>query len=152
MEHEYTNTWFEVGKNNWEKLFALKKPQKILEIGCYEGRATCFIIESCASFGEVEIHCVDPWLETEKTNYGGGSMSKVEKRFDHNTSISLEKSAGKTKLVKHKAESVIVCSELICKGHLGSFDMVYIDGSHTAPDVLTDAIFAFHLLRSGGGG
>lgn len=150
MKHEFTNTWFEVGENNWKKLFALKKPKKILEIGCYEGRATCFMIETCSEFGDVEIHCVDPWREIDNTNYGGGSMAKVEKRFDYNTSISIQKNVGKTKLIKHKNESVIACSELICQGYRGTYDVVYIDGSHKAPDVLTDAILAFQLLRVGG--
>ena len=30
------------------------------------------------------------------------------------------------------------------------FDFIYIDGSHTAPDVMTDACMAFGLLKKGG--
>ena len=30
------------------------------------------------------------------------------------------------------------------------FDLIYIDGSHTAADVLIDAVLAFQLLRVGG--
>jgi predicted O-methyltransferase YrrM len=30
------------------------------------------------------------------------------------------------------------------------FDLVYVDGSHIAPDVLADAVLAFQLLRVGG--
>ncbi|HEX2816824.1 MAG TPA: class I SAM-dependent methyltransferase, partial [Phenylobacterium sp.] len=29
-------------------------------------------------------------------------------------------------------------------------ELIYIDGSHQAPDVLTDAVLAFQLLRVGG--
>ena len=30
------------------------------------------------------------------------------------------------------------------------FDFIYIDGSHTAPDVMTDACMAWGLLKKGG--
>jgi hypothetical protein len=30
------------------------------------------------------------------------------------------------------------------------FDLIYVDGSHMAADVLSDAIMSFHLLRVGG--
>jgi predicted O-methyltransferase YrrM len=30
------------------------------------------------------------------------------------------------------------------------FDLVYIDGSHEAPDVLSDAVLSWPLLKSGG--
>jgi predicted O-methyltransferase YrrM len=30
------------------------------------------------------------------------------------------------------------------------FDLIYVDGSHTAPDVLVDAILGFQLLRKDG--
>ena len=39
---------------------------------------------------------------------------------------------------------------LIAEGHAGSFDMAYIDGSHFAPDVMTDAALCFPLLKVGG--
>jgi len=33
---------------------------------------------------------------------------------------------------------------------INSFDIVYIDGSHAAKDVLTDAVLSWELLRTGG--
>lgn len=32
----------------------------------------------------------------------------------------------------------------------GSFDLIYVDGGHSAADVLADAILSFSLLRVGG--
>jgi predicted O-methyltransferase YrrM len=32
----------------------------------------------------------------------------------------------------------------------GSFDVIYVDGSHHAADALTDIVMAFHLLKAGG--
>lgn len=39
---------------------------------------------------------------------------------------------------------------LLADGHRESMDLIYIDGSHEAPDVLSDACLAFTLLRVGG--
>ena len=41
-------------------------------------------------------------------------------------------------------------SNLISQGHKESFDFIYIDPSHQAPDILTDAVLAFKLLRLSG--
>ena len=41
-------------------------------------------------------------------------------------------------------------SRLLANGGLNYFDVVYIDGSHSASDVLTDAVLAFHLTRVAG--
>ena len=43
---EFTNNWF--GRNAekiWDQLLPQIKPTKILEIGSYEGRSTCYLIE-----------------------------------------------------------------------------------------------------------
>jgi hypothetical protein len=51
---------------------------------------------------------------------------------------------------KHKGTSDIHLSRLIAAGRKSSFDLVYVDGSHQAPDVLMDAVLGFNLLRVGG--
>ena len=33
---------------------------------------------------------------------------------------------------------------------INNFDLIYIDASHYAPDVLSDAVLAFKLLKPGG--
>jgi predicted O-methyltransferase YrrM len=38
----------------------------------------------------------------------------------------------------------------MASGKHGYFDLIYIDGSHQAPDVLTDAVMSFQLLKVGG--
>ena len=50
---------------------------------------------------------------------------------------------------KCKQDSTQAMSILVAGGK-ELFDLIYIDGSHTAPDVLTDAVLAFQLLRVGG--
>mgnify|MGYP006284026743 CR=1 FL=1 len=50
----------------------------------------------------------------------------------------------------HKGRSAVELAKLIAAGKSGYFDLVYIDGSHQAPDVLLDAALGFALTRVGG--
>jgi predicted O-methyltransferase YrrM len=139
----------------WKRILDQEKPRKILEIGSFEGRSACHIIEygSAVADGEVSLTCVDTWEGSIEHRQGGpaeAAMSDVERRFDHNTRIALEKAAKPVALRKLKQKSQHALAGLITAGASESFDLIYIDGSHEAPDVLADATMAFPLLRVGG--
>ena len=41
---EFTNNWFnDAAKHQWDRLIPGIKPNKILEIGSYEGASTCYL-------------------------------------------------------------------------------------------------------------
>ena len=43
---EFTNDWFgATGRYIWDKILPQLGPKRILEIGSYEGRSACFLIE-----------------------------------------------------------------------------------------------------------
>jgi len=145
---EFTTNWFEMSKPRWEALLPRKNPSKILEIGSYEGASACFVIEKLGSRKPIEIHCIDTWegsIETTERD-----MAAVERRFDRNTSIVIEAAAHEVKLTKHKGRSDQILARLLAEGYAGYFDMVYVDGSHQAPDVLCDAVLGFRLCKTGG--
>lgn len=143
---QYTNSWFEhTCKSNWEILLPALKPQRVLEIGSYEGASTCYLIKSEYPS---EIYCVDSW--EGGIEHDSAVMSGVEKSFDSNTAISLAALEQPPKIVKCKGLSRQVLPTLLHQGNGSSFDFIYVDGSHQAPDVLSDAIFAFELCRVGG--
>lgn len=50
----------------------------------------------------------------------------------------------------HKGYSDAILAKLLAGGKAGYFDFIYVDGSHAAPDVLTDAVLSFKLLKKGG--
>ena len=145
-DYSFTEDWFSHVADVWEQLLKMVDPKTILEIGAYEGRATCFMIERAAAERPLEIHCIDSWeggIEHDRM-----AMEEVERRFDSNTALA---AAGRpVTLHKHKARSSEALPRLVAKGRDGSFDLVYIDGSHQAPDVLYDGVLAFQLLRVGG--
>jgi len=149
MEREFTNSWFENWKPVWDQILPQINPRKILEIGSFEGRATCYLIDTFAPQAPIEIHSIDTWeggLEHKETKI---DMSSVERRFDRNTSDALRHYPEST-LLKHKGTSDLELCKLVCQGYLDYFDFIYVDGSHQAPDVLLDAIIAFKLLRKDG--
>lgn len=147
---QFSNDWFGLtAKRNWNHLLPQIKPEKILEIGSFEGRSTCFLIEKNTWAKKLEIHCVDTWAGGIE-HKGQVDMLSVEGRFDRNTSKLIRESSSEVSLVKHKGYSDIILSRLLADGFSGYFDFVYVDGSHQAPDVLLDAIMAFKLVKIGG--
>jgi len=143
---EFTNDWFgATGRYIWDKILPQLGPTRILEIGSYEGRSTCFLIEKLNK--PLEIHCIDTWEGgAEHKNI---DMALVKKRFDNNTKTAIANSKNEVKLQVHTGRSDDVLSK-IQPEYQKYFDFIYIDGSHVAADVLCDAVLAFRLLRSGG--
>lgn len=151
--YEYSVDWFSPNIPVWKQLLPQVKPRRILEIGSYEGRSACFFIEQCAAEAPLELHCIDSWeggIEHQKGAIAEAVMSDVERRFDANTLFAASQVPHEVKLVKHKTLSHPALAKLIASGEKSSFDLIYIDGSHQAPDVLADAVLAFPLLRVGG--
>ena len=144
-DKKFSNNWFNVARGTWDALFPQLKPKRILEIGSFEGQATCYAIES--GFCE-EITCVDTWeggIEHSKIN-----MRSVEESFDHNTSLANASLDAAVNVIKRKGYSDFQLASLLAEGKQGYYDFVYVDGSHQAPDVIVDAVMAFKLCRKGG--
>ena len=118
-----------------------------LEIGSYEGRSATFIIETCSSTHSIELVCIDTWEGGFEHDLN--SMSQVEQRFDRNVAIAQRGAKNEVSVRKIKGTSLRALVELIAHNE-PAFDLIYVDGSHHAVDVLQDAILSFQLLRTGG--
>lgn len=147
-DYEFTKDWFSASTPIWQKILESLAPQKLLEVGSFEGRSACYLIDHLAPRHAIELHCVD--------TFEGGvehsvlDMSAVEVRFRAN----VQKAAGRARhapnVVVHKQASDMALATLLAGGARDSFDLIYIDGSHQARDVLADAVLGFRLLRKGG--
>lgn len=137
----FTADWFtSIARPVWDHLVPGLPATRVLEVGSYEGASACYLIEHLGAKAPLEIHCVDPW----------GGMDEVEARFRRNTALMVERSRHPVTLDIHKNYSDIVLAQLLTQKGRGYFDLVYIDGSHQAPDVLADAVVGFQLLRRHG--
>ena len=147
----FTADWFEkTARPVWDQFIPDLPAGRVLEVGSYEGASACYLIEQLGARAPLEIHCVDPWEGT--ANFAGTDvdMSEVEARFRRNTGLLVERSRHPVTLEIHKGLSRMVLARLLTQKGQGYFDLVYIDGSHEAPDVLVDAVLGFALLRRHG--
>lgn len=142
----YQVDWFTPQLSLWEKYLIPLEGQphiSFLEIGSFEGRSAVWLLKHVLTHETAHIVCIDPFHGSiENQNKPGLDLSKIEANFDHN--IKETESAHKvTKIKKYSHEAYVDV-------YSSRFDFIYIDGSHTAPDVLSDAVMYFHLLKVGG--
>ena len=129
-KYKFTEDWFTENIPVWNTLFSFLKNQEelnILEIGSFEGRSTVWFLENLLSGKNSNIICIDP---------------EVKPNFFHNISMFKEK----VKLIKNKSQFELRKTQYLKE----TFDIIYIDGDHTALSVLEDAILAFRALKKHG--
>lgn len=151
LSFKFTNRWFDNDSRPvWDGFIVGFRPERILEIGSYEGAAACYLIETLGKQQAIEIHCVDSWEGSLEHQAMGTNMSAVEQRFLANIGIAKIRSPHAARVILHKGRSDQQLAGLLHEGKRGYFDFIFIDGSHMACDVLLDALLGFRLLRVGG--
>ena len=144
-DYKFTQDWFSWAPPVWTKLIPmLPERMNFLEIGAYEGTATAWIVENMMEDGG-KIISIDTWEGGEE--HVNGEMTGAHGRFIHNMELLMEKHPARS-VVAYMGTSIKHLSWLI--DNHDPFDFVYIDGSHIAKDVLTDACMAWPLLRKDG--
>jgi predicted O-methyltransferase YrrM len=159
-DYKFTKDWFNWAPEVWTQLIPLlPERKKFLEIGSFEGRSMAWIVENMLAddAGVASVVCIDTWEGGEE--HGAENMDVVETRFSHNRLHAQDKYWMRTKndnaqfiVETVKGESSWVLPHILTnwKGSVGSYDFIYIDGSHIAKDVLTDACMAWPLLKPNG--
>lgn len=126
----YTQDWLTRKLPHWQRHLShlAGKPIQGIEIGSFEGRSACWLLDNIFTNAESQLTCIDPWTNRD-----------VEERFDKNVGPY-------SNLRKIKARSHEV---LRCFSH-DSYDFIYVDGDHSTLGVLEDAVLSFRLLNIGG--
>jgi len=148
-EYKFTKDWFNWAPEVWKQLIPLLPARrKFLEIGSFEGRSTVWIVENMMEDGG-EVYCIDTWEGGEE--HGAENMSEVEKRFRHNRKLLMDKYEDRH-ISTEKGTSLKCLAGWLTPSVVSNevFDFIYIDGSHVAKDVLTDACMAWPLLKPEG--
>ena len=135
----FSNNWFEVtAKANFAKYVAPFKTSdtgtKFLEIGCYEGQATLWMLEHT----DADITVIDTFEGSREH----GDESSMFERFEENIKPYVERVRANIGASQQQLKVLAIAEK--------TYDFIYIDGSHEAKDVLEDAVLAFPLLKSGG--
>lgn len=113
---------------------------KALEIGCFEGRASVWLLEQVLTHPTSRLIVLDTFQGSPEH----GDVGDLFDRFEHNVR------PWRDRVIVHVGPSADVLRREWEPCDDGALDLVYIDGSHRASDVLTDAVLAWRLLRPGG--
>ncbi len=140
---EFTQDWFSHNVHGLQMLLpSLPARRHFLEIGCFEGLSTCWFLKH--ALDDVgTIVSVDTFAGGEE--HGPVDYSGVRARFESNVA-EMKGPAQTVEVIE--SSSLLALAGFVVAGR--TFDFIYVDGSHTAPDVMTDACLAFPLLRPGG--
>lgn len=150
MPYEFTTNWFTGNIPNWTRAFNehVGPTPRVLEVGSFEGLSTCWLIERLSKHhGGGEIFSVDPWVGNDFRTQTF-DMSGVEKLFHSNVGQAQSRFPNVT--VHQMKEFSKDALSLLMLEHAGSFDMIYVDGDHTAKAALTDLVLSHYLCKEGG--
>jgi predicted O-methyltransferase YrrM len=147
MDPHFTQDWFSRSIPGWTHILthlAKKTPHlRILEVGVFEGRSTCWLLQNFCKTPESRIVAVDTFkggIEHSNMQLGG-----LRKQFEDNVAAAGSPAAVEVR----EGFSVDQLCRLVAE-NAAPFDFISVDGSHQAADVLGDAVLAFQLLKAGG--
>jgi SAM-dependent methyltransferase len=128
--YEFNEDWFSHDIPLWRSVLEPLKGRpnlRYLEVGIYEGRSFFWVLDN---------------ILTDPSSRATGIDIKLWPLLEPN----VERSGRADRI-----DVIIGDSNLeLRKLPIGSFDLIYIDGSHAAQNVLTDAVLSWQLLKEGG--
>lgn len=140
--------WFSHNISVWEKfLKKYKNKEKLLflEIGCFEGKSTLWLLENILTHPSSKIVVIDTFEGGDDQKYIGLQTENLLKRFKANLKDFISEDSKKNRVIIKKG-----FSGEVLKSQTDQFDFIYIDGSHIAKDVLEDAVLSWDLLKVNG--
>lgn len=137
---EFTTRWFKrADREIWLEHFGYlaDRPTRYLEIGVFEGRSACWVLDNLLLHRDSRAVCVDPWCVIEDPTDLPASVIEATARKN------LSKYGSKVTIVKttshcHMARNIV------------HYDLIYIDGSHRLADEWADTGLAWNALAEGG--
>ena len=129
---------------NWDIYLNRFIDKKIncLEIGSYKGATSVWMLNNLCKNKESNVFSVDPWEESPE--YLNINFSDIEKTFDEN----IKNTGKKSQNVKMKMFSTEAFD--ILKNKKVTFDVIFIDNSHEAKNIMRDAVLSWDLLNENG--
>lgn len=151
-KYKFTEKWFDGMAPLWDKLFKeYNYPIKsVLEVGCYEGRATIWLCENVLNDSSVKYKydVIDTFGGSLEESGMEGTKKRLEKdnfienNFRHNISFF-----NNINFNIYKGFSQFILPTFPKEE---KYDFIYIDASHRSDDTFIDAYYAHNLLKSGG--
>lgn len=140
----YNAYWFDRNIPEWTKILKdLKgKPDlSFLEVGCFEGRATKWLIDNILTGVNPSMSVIDDFIGGSE--YTEEQSKNIEKNFREN----LKGYEPILNVYVGKSGSVLRSSDF---PNWDKYDFIYIDASHYGPEVLEDTVLCWGILKKGG--
>ena len=137
----FTRTWFLRNRAHWQTHLAPLAGQRLLylEVGIFEGRSACWMMDNVLTHPESRYIGIDPWI-LSPSRYPDPSI--IESRARAN----LASFASKATIIKGRSQEVLA-EGLV---PVATLDIAYIDGDHTREGVLADSELVWPLMKDGG--
>lgn len=132
--YKFTAAWHNNAAENWARVlksYAGKPDLSYLEIGVFEGRSIIWMLENVLTHESSRVTAIDVFMADD-----------YEQTFDANVVAT----GVPERITKLKGPS----RQELRRISGAQFDVIYIDGSHTAADVLADAVLSWDLLKADG--
>jgi|688.fasta_scaffold283844_2 predicted O-methyltransferase YrrM len=160
--YNFTQNWFY--SYDLEQFLPLGTQDEIhiLEIGSFEGESAVWFSENLLNNKNSTITCIDPWISYHQKNDSLNSYNKdILKEDLSDLSEGYIFSNEYETFVKNIIETNKLTQIHIMKGlsdvilpnlifNQKKYDIIFIDGNHTSPYVLSDAIMSWKLLKVNG--
>jgi predicted O-methyltransferase YrrM len=160
--YNFTQNWFY--SYDLEQFLPLGTQDEIhiLEIGSFEGESAVWFSENLLNNKNSTITCIDPWISYHQKNDSLNSYNKDILKEDlsdlsegyifsneYETFVKNIIETNKlTQIHIMKGPSDVILPNLIFNQK--KYDIIFIDGNHTSPYVLSDAIMSWKLLKVNG--
>jgi predicted O-methyltransferase YrrM len=136
--------WFDFQEIYDEAISEAKDGDKFLEIGCYMGKSTSYLLQKIKDSGKkIDVYVIDLFDTSsifQSEQYPSLNGRNLEDIFDENMkTLDLHP-------IKVKGNS----KDLFDKFENDFFSMIFIDGSHDYSSVKNDMVFYYPKLKEGG--
>jgi predicted O-methyltransferase YrrM len=151
-EYKYSENWF--GSEDIERFLPKYTEEKrMLEIGSFEGKSTVWFLENILLNLNSTITCVDPWTSYSQNTDSFNSYNTLETEWNFKNNqktfiYNIYQSGYPEKVIINKGFSYKILPKLINDNE--KYDIIFIDGNHTSPFVLSDCVMSWYLLADNG--
>ncbi len=144
MDYKFTKEldWFSANIPTWTQVLIPEfkdKPINAIELGCFEGRSSTWLLENVLVHPGSTLDCVDLWTDDIRGSVLPIDWKIIKANFDHNIAPF------KKKTTVHLEDTATYL-----KRRLTLADLIYVDAGHFAHEVLVDAVLAHLVLKPGG--
>ena len=144
--YKFTTDWFSYNLPIWQqvlKKFTHLPDLNFLEIGSWEGRTACWLLDNILTHESSRITCIDTFKRSvEHQDFADQFLDSLGSIFDYNIN--------RTGKINQVNKLTGISQEVLRQLYVNTYDFLYIDGSHIAPDVLEDALLGWRLVKVGG--